>query len=78
MLRSPDDDEKDIFIPDGVSEKNDMALPRKKSTVVKIVPRKIISTRETLPSTPSAISDSLEKVPAPVKSQDTAATPSPA
>ncbi|MDD5197393.1 MAG: hypothetical protein PHN60_00875 [Candidatus Gracilibacteria bacterium] len=47
VLRSPDDDERDILISESTPENTLPVLPKKKSVTTKIVPRKIISTRET-------------------------------
>lgn len=49
VLRSPDDDERDILVPDRVPENTPIILPKKKITVVKTVPRRIISTAELQP-----------------------------
>ncbi|MDD2917155.1 MAG: hypothetical protein PHH70_04900 [Candidatus Gracilibacteria bacterium] len=53
VLRSPDDDEKDIlFVQTPLSS----SLAPKKPVTVKVVPRKIISTRETLGIQPEVVS----------------------
>lgn len=51
VLRSPDDDERDILVPEQSPSAVGMVLPPKKSVVTKVVPRKIISTNE-VPTSP--------------------------
>lgn len=47
VLRSPDDEERDILISENIPETNEVIPPKKRNITTKAVPRKIISTRET-------------------------------
>lgn len=65
VLRSPDDDERDILIPEQSPSAVGVVLPRQKSVVTKVVPRKIISTNE-VPASPVStplVPETLTKLP---------------
>lgn len=46
MLRSPDDEERDILVPQDSSGNAEAPSPKKRNVITRIVPRKIISIGE--------------------------------
>lgn len=60
VLRSPDDDERDILTSENIPETDEVIPPKKRNITTKVVPRKIISTRETTTENTEPVSGSVD------------------
>lgn len=63
VLRSPDDDERDILIFQNVMEDTTVVTSKKKGIITKTVPRKIISTREIAPEIIKSLNENVSTIP---------------
>ncbi len=76
VLRSPDDEEKDILVPVGSIEQSHIVIPKKKLTITKTTPRTILSIRENpqevIKAEPTKVADPVTQPPviAPVVSEN--------